>query len=107
MWAELHRRGLTYNGDQKAELAWLEAFTARIGCGTCRQHWRELLTRTPPDLSSPEACFAWTVHAHNAVSRQLGKREWTLDEARAVQGAGLTLELLDRLPRPTLDGIAA
>ena len=35
-----------------------------------------------PDFSSPETYFAWTVAAHNSVNAKLGKKIFTVDEAR-------------------------
>jgi hypothetical protein len=107
MWCQLHQRALSYAVDHAAETAWLEAFAARIGCGTCREHWRELVATTPPDLATAEGYFAWTVAAHNAVSRRLGKREWSVDDARTIHSAGVTVEKLIMLPHPSLDARAA
>jgi hypothetical protein len=81
MWAELHARALDYAGDLAAEEKWLEDFRARIGCGSCREHWYELLGRMPPDLSGPITYWVWTVRAHNVVSRQIGKAAMDLGAA--------------------------
>lgn len=82
LWAELHRWALT--ADLANVTDWLKAFAMRLPCGTCRQHWREMLNRTPPHLSSNDALFAWTVERHSEVSAKLGKPTLTIDEARAL-----------------------
>ena len=76
LWAELHARPATYSGDTAAELAWLDAFAARVPCGDCRRHWRELVEKMPPDLTSAAAYERWTIDAHNAVNVELGKPVW-------------------------------
>lgn len=75
MWAELHRAALA--GPLAPE--WLEGFARRVPCGACKTHWREILDAAPPDPADP---FAWSVRAHNAVNRRLGKAELSVDEAR-------------------------
>lgn len=78
MWAELHARPAAYQGDAEAEMAWLETFTRRIGCGQCQTHWRELVGRMPPDLSSGAAYWRWGVDRHNDVNAKLGRPVWTV-----------------------------
>lgn len=90
LWAELHARPWRM-GSPEHEADWLAAFSRRVPCGTCQQHWVEILTATPPDFSSTDAYFAWTVAVHNAVNRRLGKPEIDVARARAIHA-----------PRPTI-----
>lgn len=60
----------------------LAKFATRIPCGSCQKHWRQVMTESPPDLSSAEAFFVWSVDAHNAVNRHLGKPLFSLADAR-------------------------
>lgn len=74
MWGDLHRRPfLVPTLDAAAEKRWMDQFNKHVFCGECRAHWRALLAATPPDYSSREAYFAWTVDSHNQVNRRLGK----------------------------------
>lgn len=78
-WDELHRQA-------EPTPEWFSGWQARIpniNCD-CRRHWRELVAAKPPDFSSREAFFAWTVEAHNAVNERLGKPLVTLEEARRL-----------------------
>ena len=75
MWEELHRK-------RDVDQAWLDGFTNRIPCGSCAQHWRELLAELPPVFG--EGFFEWSWRVHNAVNAKLGKPGLTLDEARAM-----------------------
>jgi hypothetical protein len=77
MWAELHARAAAYAGDAEAERKWLDEFTARVPCGDCLRHWKELVAKTPPDLSDAAAYRRWAVDAHNAVNVRLGRAVWT------------------------------
>jgi hypothetical protein len=75
---------------------WLEEFARRLPCGECRAHWSKLLAELPPELASREKYFAWTVAAHNAVNRRLGKPE--MPEAEARQLHRWPAEADDRTP---------
>lgn len=79
LWRELHHWALTT--DRRDAPRWLVRFATRIGCGECRREWETLVTEHPPDCSSNEALFAWSVAAHNAVNRRLGKPEMSLEAA--------------------------
>lgn len=89
MWGELHRRPwlmelITIN--YAGELEWLAGdYAQRIpqGACNCRKHWLALLAETPPDLSSPDAYFRWTVIAHNRVNKRRKVKQWSLEEATA------------------------
>lgn len=81
MWGELHARPWAWGGAD-AEAAWLSSsFARRVPCGECRKHWSEILAAMPPDLSSADRYFAWTVAAHNEVNRLLGKPEMSVEDA--------------------------
>lgn len=60
---------------------WLADFNKSLPCGVCGSHWLEYLKANPPDFG--DGWFAWTVAAHNAVNRRLGKPEMTESDARA------------------------
>jgi hypothetical protein len=81
-WAELHGYSPEV-WDEAAAREWFADWQRRIpniACD-CRRHWRELVAEMPPDFSSREAFFAWTVEAHNAVNSRIGKPLVTLEEA--------------------------
>ena len=79
LWALLHRWALS--ADPASGRRWLGEFEWKIGCNECRLHWSRWVAEHPPALSGREALFAWTVEAHNAVSRRLGKPEMDLKSA--------------------------
>jgi Erv1 / Alr family len=66
------------------ELAWLAQFANKVRCAGCRKHWREVTAKLPPDFSSPAAYFRWTVRAHNAINRRLGKPIMKLQTAKRL-----------------------
>lgn len=76
LWAELHSRAKTYDGDIVIEGEWLDEFSRRIGCGRCKSDWLTWLRDNPPDLASAATYYIWTVESHNAVNIRLGKRAW-------------------------------
>jgi hypothetical protein len=79
LWAEFHAT------PRKNALAFLAVFSLRIpgGCA-CRDGFRTLLDRYPPDLSSDEAWFVWKWFIHNTVSQSLGKPTITIEEAKKI-----------------------
>lgn len=90
LWRELHAYKIPKDEDNPdflnecAVREWLSNWANRVPCGECRVFWRSWLSGNPPPLSSQEEFFAWTVAAHNAVNVKLGRREWTVEEARAI-----------------------
>lgn len=85
-WAHLHRFCLTGDAREPATLAaFLAAFEKGVPCGPCREHWKQILAADPPDAADP---FGWSVRAHNAVNRKLGKQELTEREAQARWACG-------------------
>lgn len=90
MWERLHRWALTADlgdaddGNVYAQLGWLYRWSMElpmVGC-TCLDHWVTLLGLDPPDFSSNEALFLWTVAVHNAVNRRLNKKTMKTVDAR-------------------------
>jgi hypothetical protein len=71
-WKELHVRGLV-DLPMENEQLWFSAFVAGLPCPECRQHFKEFLSNHPPDFSSRQAFFSWTVAAHNHVNQATGK----------------------------------
>lgn len=84
LWAMLHRWAL--GADLVGGARWLLQFEWRISCSDCQSHWSQWVREHPADFSSREALFAWTVEAHNAVSRRLGKPQ--MDVKWAVERWG-------------------
>lgn len=83
LWEKIHHRAIESEThfDADAERRWLKAIALAMPCGECRLHWLKWSTTNPADLSSASAYFTWTVAAHNAVNRLLGKAEMTLEQA--------------------------
>ncbi len=83
VWASLHRRALTWDAGDDSE--WLlREITAKLPCGDCAAHWVIVMHTLPVRWGD---YFAWSVEAHNAVNRRLGKPELAVDQARAVWSA--------------------
>lgn len=85
-WLELHSYAPAV-WDPAAAQAWFARWLRTIpgiGCRACLVHFRQLLERTPPDFSSREAFFRWTVDIHNQVNAHLGRPLFTLEQAIAT-----------------------
>lgn len=77
MWGKLHQRALVARGDDSA---WLTQFARQLPCGSCREHWNQMLLTNPPRWDDYFR-WAWSVHAE--VSKKLGKPEFSLAMALA------------------------
>lgn len=86
LWAELHTMALTVCLDTPADLKTaqqrFQIWSGLISCGSCAGDWKTYLAEFPPDFSSNEAFFTWTVAAHNVVNAKLNKAMVTLEQAR-------------------------
>jgi hypothetical protein len=91
-WIPLHKYAVEHQDDWDPVKAkrwykclWLPTvprFTPDGAACGCVTHWQELTEENPPDFSSSEAFFAWTVDRHNDVSRLYShKQTITLEEA--------------------------
>jgi hypothetical protein len=92
LWTEWHQRALAFDPSQAAaESAWIATdFYQRIPCGDCKVSFNAILKQTPPDLSSADAYFAYTVTVHNTVNAKWNaqwpqkipqKTIWTIGQA--------------------------
>ncbi len=78
-WLELHLKPVPTP-------TWFQDWRNRIptvGCH-CQTDFDEIVERLPPDFSSKEAFFEWSVAAHNCVNARLGKPEYSIDQVRQV-----------------------
>jgi hypothetical protein len=71
--------------EKRAAKEFYESFTHLIPCPTCKLHYAEHLKGMPltPSLDSRKDLFKWTVDMHNLVNRDLGKQEYTEEDAIA------------------------
>lgn len=81
-WAELHRR--PFEVAVLPDWDWLIKFGQSIPCGDCKRKWLELVRQTPPDFSTVDGYFNWTVDRHNEVNRLLDKLVITYERARQI-----------------------
>jgi hypothetical protein len=83
LWNELHKHAINYVGNNDA--TYLAGFSGRIprytkGC-SCQEFWGNWIRANPATFSPASEYFAWTVKAHNAVNKKLGKPEISLEDA--------------------------
>lgn len=80
-WGTMHISAL-YGSHPEAFKALVESYVYNLPCKKCRRHFAKLLVEFPVD-SVPDP-FVWSVEAHNAVNRQLGKPIISVEEARDI-----------------------
>ena len=85
LWKELHNRALNNKGE--SDIQYLQTFGHRIprytsGC-KCKEFWTNWLKQHPPIFDQNGGYFKWTVEAHNAVNAKLGKKIYTVEEAKS------------------------
>ena len=84
LWLELHSYAQAGEWDASKAKAWYMAWRKRIpsfGC-KCKEHWGDIENKLPPDYSSEEAFFLWSVEAHNAVNKKLNKPIYSVEMAQ-------------------------
>lgn len=84
LWRELHNipLGTQWYRGKEVWKAWLKRVPKR-GC-SCSAKFTKMLEKRPPDWSSREAFFDWTVAIHNDVNLSLNKPEFSLEEAKTL-----------------------
>ena len=59
--------------ESEALRAYIHLFQRLYPCGECASHFREILDKFPPQVSSRSTAAAWACHAHNEVNKSLKK----------------------------------
>ncbi|KAF2863563.1 hypothetical protein K470DRAFT_254865 [Piedraia hortae CBS 480.64] len=59
--------------EREALHSYIHLFVRLYPCGECAEHFREIVRRFPPQVSSRSAAATWACHVHNQVNLRLGK----------------------------------
>ena len=83
LWKELHTHAINYTGTNDS--TFLGTFARKIprytkGC-SCQEFWGNWIRTNPPKYGPNNEYFEWTVKAHNAVNKKLGKPEISVEDA--------------------------
>ena len=92
LWRSIHYIALGYPGNRAADPETRAAYIAFyrnlwyvIPCLKCAVNYKRHIDAEMPPIEgfmdSGKSLFEWTVALHNVVNRELGKREWTVEEA--------------------------
>lgn len=73
LWRELHSYGIVHatTWDVAVAKTWFAGWLARVprfGCADCKTKFAKYCEKQPPEFSSADAFFCWSVTAHNYVS---------------------------------------
>lgn len=89
LWTSIHFIALGYPDKPTAEdvanyKAFYTNFWKVLPCYKCSKNYQRHLEELPidPYMTDNMSLFEWTVLLHNIVNKELGKREWTVEEAR-------------------------
>lgn len=91
LWKELHLRCLNHSPG-KNDIHWLHTvwipkiprYSSNGSQCKCREDWYKWYSQNPPNFSTPESYFDWSVRAHNSVNIKLNKPLLSLDEAKKL-----------------------
>jgi hypothetical protein len=92
LWNAIHYVAMGYpeeptEQDKQYYTTFLRSIGPVLPCKMCVNHFERLVTEEVPldskALESRETLFDWSVRAHNAVNKRLGKKVWSLEEARS------------------------
>jgi len=59
--------------EQTALFSYIHLFGRLYPCGECASHFRTILTKFPPQVSTRSSAAAWACHVHNEVNKSLKK----------------------------------
>jgi FAD-linked sulfhydryl oxidase len=59
--------------EQEALFSYIYLFARLYPCGECAGHFRQILTRFPPQVKSRSSAAVWACHVHNEVNKSLKK----------------------------------
>lgn len=62
--------------DQLALKTFITLLSRLYPCGECAEHFRQLLAKYPPQVSSRNAAAGWLCYAHNIVNKRLKKPDF-------------------------------
>lgn len=92
LWISLHFIAIGYpmNPSEKDKAQYYSFFTNLyqvLPCETCANHYKELLKTIPLDtnaLTSRENLFKWTFLIHNAVNKDIQKKELRYEDVKTL-----------------------
>ncbi|MCJ1432077.1 hypothetical protein MMC27_001433 [Xylographa pallens] len=59
--------------EQTALFSYIHLFARLYPCGECAGHFRQILTKFPPQVKTRSTAAAWACHVHNEVNKSLKK----------------------------------
>lgn len=59
--------------EQTALFSYIHLFARLYPCGECAGHFRQILTKFPPQVKTRSTAAAWACHVHNEVNKSLSK----------------------------------
>ena len=59
--------------EQTALFSYIHLFARLYPCGECASHFRAILSKFPPQVSTRSSAAAWACHVHNEVNKSLEK----------------------------------
>lgn len=59
--------------EQTALFSYIHLFARLYPCGECATHFRTILAKFPPQVSTRSSTAAWACHVHNEVNKSLKK----------------------------------
>lgn len=84
LWKELHLHALLMTAPPVpvVEGIWVGRWLAKLGgCSACLNDAAKWISENPPDASSAESLFAWSVRLHGWVNQKLNKPQWSVEDA--------------------------
>jgi hypothetical protein len=92
MWQSMHYVALKYpqnptNEEKMNYMNYYKSIGDILPCPPCRKHYKKMLEDHPMNdevMQSNDTLFAWTVFLHNKVNQRLGKKIYTVEEAKKL-----------------------
>jgi len=92
MWKSMHFVALKYPQNPTTEdkmnyMTYYKSIGNVLPCPPCRNHYKKMLEEYPMTeevMMNNDTLFAWTVLLHNKVNQRLGKKVYTVEEAKKL-----------------------
>jgi hypothetical protein len=86
LWAKLHLYSFEVDEWEQSKAKnwyqeWKRLVTQHYGCTGCGSHWAKITAKNPPDFTTRESFFSWTVARHNDVNIHLSKPIFPISNA--------------------------
>ncbi|KAK3677636.1 hypothetical protein LTR78_002486 [Recurvomyces mirabilis] len=88
--------------EQTALKSYIHLFVRLYPCGECAEHFRQIVEKYPPQVSSRSSAAVWACHVHNEVNKSLGKEVFDCSKIGDFYDCGCAEDAKDEMSEKAL-----